>query len=133
MPETVLCECGCGQPALVATNTRAGYRKGDQLRFAQGHAGRDPERRARAAERARRGTPQERFLRHVEEDDNGCRIWVGRIGLKGYGLLKIDGRELTVHRLAYEWWVGPLLDGQCVHHRCQEKRCTNPDHLQAVS
>jgi hypothetical protein len=35
-----LCACGCGRPAPIATRTRgkAGYRKGDTLRYRRGHA-----------------------------------------------------------------------------------------------
>jgi hypothetical protein len=34
------CACGCGLPAPIAKTTRrkAGYRKGDVLRFRRGHA-----------------------------------------------------------------------------------------------
>jgi len=32
-----LCECGCGQPAPIATRNRRGYTKGQPLRFISGH------------------------------------------------------------------------------------------------
>jgi hypothetical protein len=40
--ELKLCECGCGQPAPIATrnDSRAGIAKGQQRRFIQGHVGR---------------------------------------------------------------------------------------------
>lgn len=39
-----LCECGCGQPAPVATytNRKLGYVRGEQVRFIRGHSGRKP-------------------------------------------------------------------------------------------
>jgi len=35
-----LCGCGCGRVAPIAGATRRGYRKGEYLRFIQGHASR---------------------------------------------------------------------------------------------
>lgn len=42
MPDVKLCECGCGQPAPIAKNTRArrGYVKGQPVHFIKGHGSR---------------------------------------------------------------------------------------------
>lgn len=39
---TKLCECGCGEPTRISpkTDTRLGHRKGQPLRFINGHSGR---------------------------------------------------------------------------------------------
>ena len=48
---------------------------------------------------------------------------------KPYPLIKIDGRHHTVHRIAYEAYVGPIPKGLFVCHICDNTRCHNPDHL----
>jgi hypothetical protein len=34
-----------------------------------------------------------------------------------------------VHRVAWKEWIGPIPDGLCVLHRCDNPPCFNPDHL----
>lgn len=43
MPEPGYCQCGCGDLAPIAKLTRRGYRKGEPMRFIQGHHLRLPE------------------------------------------------------------------------------------------
>ena len=40
---------------------------------------------------------------------------------------------MLVHRVSYETWVGPIPDDWVVDHLCSNKRCFNPDHLEAVT
>jgi len=56
----------------------------------------------------------------------------------GYGMMQfyVDGKAKmrTVHRVAYELWVGPIPASReiCHHDRlCTSKACCNPDHLYA--
>lgn len=71
-----------------------------------------------------------RFMNnHVGYDSNGCWLWLGFVRSNGYGQTCIGrGSELT-HRLSYELFVGDIPDGMFVYHRCDVKRCINPDHL----
>lgn len=82
-----------------------------------------------------RGTPEERFWAFVAEpDENGCRIWQGAIDCAGYGRFGLTGtRTVLAHRFSYELTRAPVLDGQCVHHRCKSRACVEPDHLQPVT
>lgn len=48
---------------------------------------------------------------------------------KTYPCIKIDGRNVTLHRAAYECFVGPIPTGMCVLHRCDNPRCWRPAHL----
>jgi hypothetical protein len=70
------------------------------------------------------------------DDDSGCWLWMGRVDDWGYGRISAGGgkgRELRVHRVAYELLVGPIPDGLVIDHLCLVKRCVYPDHLEPVT
>jgi HNH endonuclease len=58
----------------------------------------------------------------------GCHIWHGPLK-RGYGRLQYLGRSWRAHRLALSLKHGPIPDGMILCHRCNVKRCVNPDHL----
>lgn len=64
--------------------------------------------------------------------DNGCWEWVGATLLPGYGCLKVRGKTLRAHRFAFEVEHGPVAPGVDIHHRCHNRLCVNPDHLEAL-
>lgn len=61
---------------------------------------------------------------------NGCIEWTGNKTKRGYGMLRVKGRgDLMAHRYSYELEKGPIPDGLCVLHRCDNPSCINADHL----
>ena len=58
----------------------------------------------------------------------GCHIWRGAV-VNGYGSLRCQGRHQQAHRLAWALKHGPIPAGMILCHRCNVRRCVNPDHL----
>jgi hypothetical protein len=73
------------------------------------------------------------FLSRSVVSESGCWVWQGAKTDRGYGKIvrKIDGKrkEFRTHRLSLENVTGPLLEGECACHKCDNTSCCNPDHL----
>jgi HNH endonuclease len=62
---------------------------------------------------------------------SGCHIWHGPLKF-GYGRLVCQNRRgyaQYAHRIAWELKHGPIPVGMILRHRCNVRRCVNPDHL----
>jgi HNH endonuclease/helix-turn-helix protein len=71
---------------------------------------------------------------HAKVDVQGpeeCWLWTAGRDQDGYGQLWDNdaGRSLRAHRVAYELANGPIPEGACVLHRCDNPPCCNPAHL----
>ena len=63
-----------------------------------------------------------------------CWIWQKSTTEKGYGRFCIaSGRTVLAHRISYEHWVGLLKPGFIIDHKCNNKGCVNPEHLEQIS
>lgn len=76
-------------------------------------------------------TAWHRFAVFGYPDD--CINWTGKPDKDGYGRFSADGRTYAAHRFSYELHSGPLPPKIEVDHRCRNKMCINPAHLEAVS
>lgn len=81
-------------------------------------------------------TPAERIMVwSIPEPNSGCWLWLGTIKKRGYGNMIIGSRRdktrrsISSHRYSYTIFVGPLLEGLEICHRCDVPGCVNPDHL----
>lgn len=63
-----------------------------------------------------------------------CWVWRGAKSTKGYATFRDDsGKKVSVHRFAYQQFVGPIPDGLVLDHLCRNPGCCNPAHLEAVT
>lgn len=74
-----------------------------------------------------RGTP---FQQRILITEHGCWEWQGVRSPLGYGrYYPAKGIKLQAHRYAYEQAYGPIPEGMCVCHHCDNPSCCNPAHL----
>ena len=74
----------------------------------------------------------DRFLSFIEMTD-GCWLWRGAITNVGYGRFRMNGggsTNISAHRYSFLHFVGPIPDGHHIHHRCRNRACVNPAHLE---
>lgn len=63
-------------------------------------------------------------------DEDGCWIWTGAEGDRGYGIAYDGYKSEGAHRLSYKHYYDTDLPKGCsVLHKCNKKLCINPIHL----
>lgn len=88
-------------------------------------------------------SPEERFWEKVNKDGpvldqslGQCWEWTAATDKDGYGrfnlISKIKPSE-PAYRVAFEWANGPIGNGLQPDHRCKNKACVRPSHLEAVT
>lgn len=77
----------------------------------------------------------ERVLaRSALDGESGCRVWHGALGPGGYGTLTNEhGLPEGAHRASFRSVNGDIPGGMVIHHKCANRLCINPEHLQMVT
>ena len=75
-------------------------------------------------------TRLDEFNELVQLESDDCIEWPGCVDGKGYGRMSINGRMVSVNRLALEHRVGPPPPRhEAAHGPCHNRRCMNYRHL----
>jgi hypothetical protein len=117
-----LCRCDCGKSLVV---------KSSALRRDDKYATRD----CGCASFSKRPheTLMDGFLKKVDKTSSpdGCWLWKGKPDYWGYGHISDETHDIwRVHIWSYAQFVGPIKPGTEIHHKCENKMCVNPDHLE---
>lgn len=101
------CQCGCGKQV--------------PKKFARGH-------NLRVNNAMHKGG----LDRYEVDTETDCWNWLGYLS-KGYGVVSVDGINQPAHVAMYTKLKGSIPESLILDHKCRNRRCVNPEHLEPVT
>jgi hypothetical protein len=79
-----------------------------------------------------RRTVQEHFWSFIGDPPGPdvCWPWGGGVSNAGYGRFQCERAHYAAHRVSYQLFHGHIPGGMVVRHKCDNKICVNPAHLE---
>lgn len=76
----------------------------------------------------------DRFKEKIDTNQNTeCWLWTGAKQSDGYGVVGHENKIYLAHRKIYEILVGKIPEGLELDHKCRNRSCVNPAHLEPVT
>jgi len=72
---------------------------------------------------------EERFWDKVDKTET-CWLWTASKNNCGYGQCWVDGQTQCAHRVAWILFGNTIPEGHVIRHKCLNKNCVNPEHLE---
>lgn len=73
----------------------------------------------------------------LDNKPSPCHIWTGQDSGEGrgggYGRMSLNSQTVAVHRVVYTHFYGLIPGKKQIDHRCNNRLCCNPAHLEMVS
>ena len=74
-----------------------------------------------------------RFVSKLKLTATGCLEFQGAINENGYGRFWMNGMAVYAHRFSFVYHRGDTQSGIVLHHKCLNRCCCNPFHLEPVT
>ncbi len=84
--------------------------------------------------RGQRNGARMKKLVELGASPNDCWTWIGNVSKRtGYGKKQWYGKSILAHRWVWQMFFGKIPDGLVINHKCSNKICVNPQHLEVVT